>query len=223
MIPYSYFSINIQYFGLATLTLSARTRRRIAATGQLVFLLMDSMEATFDSRLSFGAAHAASVFLLDWVLGGQHHEEVREFVGLTRNSDLALLHGLEQRCLYLGWGSVDLIGQDEVPEYGTLLKLEFPLAAFTVINLRAGHIRWQQVRRELNPAEIGLNHFGKAVDGPGFGQTGKALHQHIAVGQYRQDEPFDHSLLADDGLRHPFLDFKHCFTGILWYSSPPMA
>jgi hypothetical protein len=41
-------------------------------------------------------------FLLDRILGCEHHEQVGHFVGFAGDGDLALLHSFQQRRLYLG-------------------------------------------------------------------------------------------------------------------------
>ncbi len=76
---------------------------------------------------------------LDRVLRRHHQERVGQRVGLAADGDLALLHGLEQRALDLGRGTVDLVGQDQVGEDRTERHLE--LAELLVVDPRARRCR----------------------------------------------------------------------------------
>ena len=63
-------------------------------------------------------------FLLDGVLGGQDEKGRGQGEGLAADRDLALLHRLEQRRLHFGRGAVDLVGEQDVGEDGTLANFE---------------------------------------------------------------------------------------------------
>ena len=52
-------------------------------------------------------------FVLQRVLGRQHHERFRQAEGPLADGDLPLLHRLQQRRLHLGRRAVDLVGQDD--------------------------------------------------------------------------------------------------------------
>ena len=66
-------------------------------------------------------------FLLYGILGGHDHKQLGQLVRGSGDSDLALFHGLQQRCLDLGWRAVDFICQDNVAENGSLLEFEYLL------------------------------------------------------------------------------------------------
>ena len=63
-------------------------------------------------------------FLLDRVLCSHYQERTRQFEGFIANGNLVFLHGFEQRTLHLGWGTVNLICQDEIGEDRTALYME---------------------------------------------------------------------------------------------------
>jgi len=94
-------------------------------------------------------------------------------------SHLVLLHGFQQGALDLGRGTVDFIGQDKVGEDGALVHLE----AFVLLGVHQGthHIGREEVRGELNAAELGIYGLGQGIDGQGFGQSRKAFQQDVAA------------------------------------------
>ncbi len=65
--------------------------------------------------------------MLDRVLGGDHEEWLGQRVRMRIHSDLALVHGLEQRRLGLRSGAVDLVGQQDVGEDRSPLELKLLL------------------------------------------------------------------------------------------------
>ncbi len=85
--------------------------------------------------------------VLHRVLGGDHHERRGKRMGAAIDSDLALVHGLEQRRLRLGRSSIDLVGQKKIGENRPGLKLES--LGMHVVNRDAQHIAGQHVTREL--------------------------------------------------------------------------
>ena len=89
---------------------------------------------------------------LERVLRGDDHERLRQGVGHAVHGDLALAHGLQQRTLGPRRGPVDLVGQHHVGEHRPLFVLEF--GRFRVEQAAADDVAGQQVRRELQAAEI---------------------------------------------------------------------
>ena len=65
-----------------------------------------------------------------------------------------LLHGLQQGTLYLRWGAVDFIGEDEVREDRPFLHLEVLLSL--AIHQCPYHVSRQEVRGKLNALVVGL-------------------------------------------------------------------
>ena len=117
--------------------------------------------------------------------------------GLTHRH-LPLLHRLEQRGLDLGGGAVDLVGQKDVAEDRAGLEAELALAGFGIVDVRAGDVGGQQIRGELDAAEIGLQVPGHRLDGAGLGEAGEALDQQVAVGEQAEHHALDDAGLAED-------------------------
>ena len=90
--------------------------------------------------------------LLDRVLSSHYQEWVRQLKGLTTDSNLLFLHGLEQCTLHLCWGTVNFIGQHEVGKYGALLYLE--LLVLLRVDHSTYHVSREQVGGKLNTAVI---------------------------------------------------------------------
>src|SRR5690606_4268838 len=134
--------------------------------------------------------------LLDRVLGGHHHEQARQRVALLAHRDLPLLHRLEQRRLHLRRRAVDLVGEDQVVEQRTLAELE--AAVLRPVDLGAGEVGRQQVRRELEAVEIALDAFRQHLDGAGLGEARLTLDQQVPVAQERDQHAVDQMRLSDD-------------------------
>src|SRR5262249_21646219 len=84
--------------------------------------------------------------------------------------------------------------------------LEFALAALAEVDLRAGDVGGQEVGRELDSREGGLEMSGEALDRPRLGEPRQSFDQQVAVGQESQEQPLDHRLLADDRFAHSRLE-----------------
>ena len=86
------------------------------------------------------------------------------------DGDLPFLHGLEQRALHLGGGAVDLVGQDDAVEHRALLDRE--LAGLAPVDRGAGDVGGQQVGRELDALEAGVQ--GRPACAPPASWPGRA-------------------------------------------------
>ena len=84
-------------------------------------------------------------------LSRQHEERRGQREGIVADSDLVLLHGLQQRALHLRGRAIDLVGQHDVGEDRTFARRE--IAGACVVNEGADDVGRQQVGRELNAAE----------------------------------------------------------------------
>ena len=78
--------------------------------------------------------------------------------------------------------------------------LEFERGGLRAIDLGAGEVGRQQVRRELHAVEIALDACGELLDRGGLGKAGRALDQEMAVGEQSDQQAVDQRLLADDAL-----------------------
>jgi hypothetical protein len=156
-------------------------------------------------ELCFGKWVGALLF--DGVLGRNHHEAGIKRVILAIDRDRALLHGLQQGCLGLGWRAVDFVGQKHLGE-------DWPLGQDKAVvveieEVGADHVAGHQVRRELHAAEIQAQAGGKTAHDHGFGGAGHAFHQHMAVAQQGNQEQVDGGVLSDNS----FLDLCLDVTG----------
>ena len=74
------------------------------------------------------------------------------------------------------------------------------LAVLRIVNQRADDVRGQQVGRELDAMEFGLDGGGERAHGERFGQAGNAFQQHVAVGEQADQQAVHQLFLADDHL-----------------------
>ena len=134
--------------------------------------------------------------LINRVLGGQHQERRRQRHRLAAECHLPLLHGFQQGRLHLGGRAVDFVGQHEVGEHRALGGVI--LAVLRAVDQRARDVGGQQVGRELDAMERGMDGRGQGADAHGLGQAGHAFEQHVAIGQQPDQQPVHQLLLADD-------------------------
>ena len=111
-----------------------------------------------------------------------------------------LLHGFQQGALHFCGGTVDFIGQDEIGEDGAFVHLEALL--FLGVDKGADYIRRQQVRGELDAAELRAYGLGQGVDGQSFGQARDAFQQDVPAAEQADEQVVDQMLLAHDDLAH---------------------
>jgi hypothetical protein len=75
-------------------------------------------------------------------------------------------------------------------------------AVLGAVDQRARDVRGQQVGRELDAMEGGMDGGGQGADAHGLGQAGHAFEQHVAVGQQPDQQPVHQLFLADDDPAH---------------------
>ena len=158
---------------------------------------VDMQQEAVELRLRQGVG----ALLLDGVLRGHDQEQRRQRVGFAADAHLAFRHGFEQGGLNFRRRPVDFVGEDQVVEHRPALEVEAALLGS--VDLGAGHVARQQVRRELNPVEAAFYTFGEGLDGAGFGQPRRTLHQQVAVCEQGDQQTLDEALLADDLLLQP--------------------
>ena len=156
------------------------------------------------NRSSWASGKRIGSLLLDRVLSGQHEERVGQLVPFAAHGHLPLLHRLEQSGLGLGRRAVDLVGEHDVGEDRPSQELELPHAAGLVFldDLGAGDVRGHQVGRELNAVIGQVERIGHRVDHQRLGQSGHADQEAVAAGEDRDQQLFEHPVLADDDLGH---------------------
>ncbi len=92
--------------------------------------------------------------------------------------------------------AVDFIRKHDVGEHRALL--DGKLAGSRVVNLRADHVRRQQVRRELNAVKLQLQRPRDGADRERLRQPRHAFKQNVAVGEEADEQPVDEPTLADE-------------------------
>ena len=152
--------------------------------------------------------------VLDRVLGGDDQERVGHRIGRAVDRGLALLHALEQARLGLRGGPVDLVGEDDLGHDRPRPELE--LLGLLVVDRQAGHVRGQQVRRELDPAERAAEAARERLGQDGLAGAGHILDQEVAAahqGDHGEAHfvvlAHDHAFDVGDDLLARFLDLRH--------------
>ena len=109
------------------------------------------------------------------------------------------MHRLKQCRLGLWWGSVDLIGQDDIfkNRTGDELELAAPLGGF-LQDVRTGDVHRHQVRSELNAVEPQGHGFRNLADEQGLCEAWNPHEQSVPTREQANRELFDHFSLTDD-------------------------
>ena len=128
--------------------------------------------------------------VLDRVLGRDHEERARQLVRVLVDGHVALLHALEQARLRLRRGAVDLVDEHDVREHRPGPELEAVLAL--VVDVRADHVRRQQVGGALDARVLGVERARQRASEGGLADARVVLDQHVALGEER------HEHVADD-------------------------
>ena len=167
------------------------------------------------------------------VLGGNDQMRAGQGIGLALYSDVAFFHCLQQSCLCLAGGAVDLVREEQVTEKCS--RLEHECSGIFFIDRKACQVGGQHVRRKLYPTAVQPQSLGKRHGKGGFPDTGHVLHQHVSACQkckqyFRQNEVFsDNSFLhlpqdrggecTGCGNWHNFLLFRRvCAAGFTSFS-----
>ena len=132
--------------------------------------------------------------MLDGILRGQHHEGLRQRVGVGVHGDLGLVHGLQQRRLRFRRGAVDLVGQDDIGE--NRAGLELKLLLDLVEDADAHHVAGQHVRSELDALEGALEGMRQGLGQRGLAHAGHVLDQQMAARQQGDERQFNGFVLA---------------------------
>ena len=146
--------------------------------------------------VELGLGQGERALVLDRVLGGDDEERIGHRVGRAVDRRLALLHALEQGRLGLRRRPVDLVGEDDLGHDRAGPELE--LLVLLVVDREAGHVRRQQVRRELDPPEAAAEAPGDRLGEHGLAGAGHVLDQEVAAAQQRDESEADFVVLADD-------------------------
>jgi hypothetical protein len=142
-------------------------------------------------------------FHLDRILRRQHHERMLQAMQLAAHGDTLLLHRFQQRRLCLGRGAIDFIGQNDIGEYRTALKLE-NLSPRGIVgeHVGAGNVRRHEIGGELDPRETKTQDLTETAHHQGFAQARHAFEQTVAAADQCDEDLLDQLLVADDCPRH---------------------
>ena len=146
--------------------------------------------------VELGLGQGERALVLDRVLGRDDEERVGHRVGRPVDRRLALLHALEEARLRLGRRPVDLVGEDDLGHDRARPELE--LLVLLVVDREAGHVRRQQVRRELDAPEAAAEAAGDRLGEDGLAGAGHVLDQEVAAAQEGDERESDFVVLADD-------------------------
>ena len=138
--------------------------------------------------------------LLDRVLGGDDQKWHTGGAGDAVDGDVTLFHRFEQRRLRLGAGPVDLVGEHDVGEDRSAVKLE--LAGLLVVDGDARHVAGQQVGGELDAGRDALHGLRHGAGERGLAGARVVLEQQMAFADHRGEGEFDHVALAENDLFH---------------------
>lgn len=158
-------------------------------------------------ELGFGQLIRALVF--DGILGGRNDERIGQRTRGAIDGDLTFLHGLQQCCLCLRRGPVDLVGEQQVGEYRASAELERRGAC--VVDQGAGDVARHEVGGELYTLEVEGQCGRECAHQKGFGDTGHTLQEHVAAAQQCDNQAADHRVLSDD---HGGYLFTQCGQGV---------
>ncbi len=98
--------------------------------------------------------------------------------------------------MHLGRRAIDFVGQEDAGDDRPGAHVEG--AGGGPVDLGAGQIGGEQVGRELDAAKREVERLGQGADGPGLGQAGHALDEHVTAGQECDHQPFQKHPLTDD-------------------------
>jgi hypothetical protein len=155
-------------------------------------------------------------FLLDGVLRRHDQEQPRQRIGLAAPTVTCRSAMASSRadCTLAG---ARLTSSASTRLWNTGPWVELEAALLGPVDIGAGDVAGQQVRRELDAVEVALERIAKGFDRAGLGEPGRALDEQVAVGEQRDEQALDEVRLAD--LRYTPGPVCHCFNGRGW----PMA
>ena len=150
----------------------------------------ESVELRFRQRVGAVMFHG--------VLRGDHHERLRQRMRLPVDADLAFVHGFEQRRLRFRRGAVDLVGQQEITEDRSRLKLKgFRVG---VVDGDAKHVAGKHIAGELQPVEAAGNRARQRLSQRSLADAGHIFDEQMAARQQADHGEPHHFRFAANGL-----------------------
>ena len=122
---------------------------------------------------------------------------------LAADGDVLLLHRFQQRRLGFRRRPIDLIGEDNIGEHRTALKLkDFAPRSIVGEHIGAGDVRRHEIRRKLHPGKSQAQAFAEAAHHQGLAQPGHSFEQTMAAADQRNKNLLDQIFMADNDARH---------------------
>jgi hypothetical protein len=153
-----------------------------------------------EEAVELGLGQGVGAFMLDGVLGREHHEGRLERMRLALDRHLRLLHHLEERRLRLRRRAVDLVGEQQVDEHRAAARDE--RLRLGVVQGVAGDVCGHEVGRELDSPEAAGDAAGQRAHEERLSQAGYALDQHVTAREQRAQHRVDHVALPHHRLGH---------------------
>lgn len=146
--------------------------------------------------------------MFERILRGKYDKWRRQIERGIPDGDTFFFHGLEESGLYLGWSTIDLVGEEDMSEYRSTAYLE--LALLGSVDLIARQIRREEIRSERYPTRIESEHRCKCPDCPSLTKTRDSLEESMATGEECDNQLLDEGILPDDLLLDISLDLYEC-------------
>ena len=108
----------------------------------------------------------------------------------------ALLHGLEQRCLGLGGGAIDFVGEHEIGENRSRAECKL-LRAAARQHGDSGDIGRHQIGRELNADEAHTHSEPERADQQGLRSARHAFEQDVAAREQADEDLAEGLVLSE--------------------------
>jgi hypothetical protein len=146
--------------------------------------------------VEFGHREFVRAVPFDGVLGRDNGERLRQVVRLAVDGDLRLLHRFQQCGLRLGRRAVDLVAEDDVGEHGTGAEVE--RLGLLVEDVDPGHVRREEVGRELDALERPLERLGDGAGEHRLPDAGHVFEENVSASEQGGEDVFDLGVVADD-------------------------
>ena len=166
--------------------------------GQLLIPLHVAEGQTHEKAVCLRLGQGEGAMAFERVLRCHDHEGLGHVVAFAVNRHLMLRHRLQQRRLRPRRGAVDLVGQHEVGEHRAGPEAE--LTELLIVEVDAGQVAGQQIRRELDALEGPAHRGGEGAQQHRLACARNVLKQDVAGAEEADENFFDDLPFPDDHL-----------------------
>ncbi len=152
-----------------------------------------------EEAVELGLGQGKGAVHLDGILRRDHEEGPRQVDRVRVDRHLELAHALEEARLRAGNRAVDLVRQEHVAHHGAGVKHELP--RLLAVDRKPRHVRGQEVRRELNAAELPADAPSQRLRHQRLAQARHILQEHMSARQQRHRHELERPPLAHHHLR----------------------